>query len=101
MTSSYGTSAVEPQKSQRLPICWASKTEMAWQLWQRTEIVAVCQPRAASGIAAERDGQIVLDDRRVARRGFQLRRRLGSAERADERLFAPGSSWLPLRTPGS
>src|SRR4249920_2503514 len=50
LTSSYGTSADEPQNSQRLPICWGSKTEIAWQLWQRTDIVAVCQPRAESGM---------------------------------------------------
>ena len=50
LTSSYGTSADEPQNSQRLPICSGSKTEIAWQLWQRTDVFAVCQPRAESGM---------------------------------------------------
>ena len=32
LTSSYGTSAVDPQKSQRRPTTSVSKTEIAWQL---------------------------------------------------------------------
>src|SRR5882672_8753262 len=51
LTSSYGTSAVDPQKSQRRPATSRSKTEMAWQLWQRTEVFGACQPREESGMA--------------------------------------------------
>ena len=51
LTSSYGTSAVDPQKSQRRPTTSASNTEIAWQLWQRTEVFGACQPRDESGMA--------------------------------------------------
>ena len=73
LTCSYGTSAVDPQNSQRRPICSASKTEIAWQLWQRTDVFAACQPRAESGMRAERRGEIVLDDDRVGAARLQRR----------------------------
>src|SRR6185503_13621078 len=49
-TCSYGTSDDEPQNSHRCPTLSGEKTEMAWQLWQRTEVFGACQPRAESGI---------------------------------------------------
>src|SRR6185369_7085295 len=57
LTSSYGTSAVDPQKSQRRPTTSASKTEIAWQLWQRTEVLGACHPRDESGSARSADSR--------------------------------------------
>ena len=51
LISSYGTRAVEPQKSHRCPTRSGSKTEMAWQLWHFTEVLCACHPRISSGIA--------------------------------------------------
>src|SRR5690606_10495146 len=48
--SCSGTSAVAPQKSHAWLTFSASKTEMAWQLWQRTLVRAACQPRWSSGM---------------------------------------------------
>src|SRR6185295_11343143 len=50
LTCSYGTSADDPQKSHRCPTLLASKTEIAWQLWQRTDVFSACQPREESGM---------------------------------------------------
>src|ERR1051325_3803206 len=50
LISSYGTSAAEPQKSQRCPTRSGSNTEMAWQLWHLTEVFFPCQPRLSSGM---------------------------------------------------
>ena len=87
LTSSYGTSAAEPQKSQRRPTLSASKTEIAWQLWQRTDVF--CGVPAARRIrecrAAPRE--IVLDDDRVGAADFERRRRLGAAIRTNQRLL--------------
>ena len=46
-----------------------------------------CQPRAESGMPRERRGEIVLDDDGVGAARLQRRRRLGAAERTDERLL--------------
>ena len=45
LTSSYGSKADAPQKSQRWPIFSGSNTEMAVQDWQRTSVRLVRQPR--------------------------------------------------------
>src|SRR5215831_1321171 len=50
LISLYGTSELEPQKSQRCPTRPGSKTEMAWQLWHLTEIFSACHPRWVSGM---------------------------------------------------
>ena len=101
LTCSYGTSAVEPQKSQRWPILSGSKTEIAWQLWQRTEIFAACQPRAESGMlrsaAARSCSTMTVSAPRVCERG----RRLGAAERTDQRLLGRIPVAPRRRTPDS
>ena len=45
LMSSCAMSEGEPQKSQRCATRVASKTEMAFQLWQRTVFFSAAQPR--------------------------------------------------------
>src|SRR4051812_5692992 len=51
LISSYGTSAGDPQKSQRWPTRAGSNTDTALQLRHCTVRRSVCQPRSSSGIS--------------------------------------------------
>src|SRR5262249_1033385 len=49
LTSSYGTSAGDPQNSQFCATRVGSNTITAWQLWHWTLRFSACQPRSESG----------------------------------------------------
>ena len=92
-TCSYGTSWADPQKSHRWPTCAASKTEIAWQLWHRTDVFSACHPRALVGNAAQRRRQVVLDDDGLGAARLQHRRATSVPQNGQTSACFAGFQW--------